>query len=367
MLRVRANAAAPGEKDQIVAEFDDPTLELIRLLREASEIEHALLVQYLFAGFSVKPRYQGLAGGGFPPSASNVLGVAVQEMHHLNAVSELLGLLGASPNLVTQDFPYEPEIYPFAFNLEPMSRKSLAKYVWTEAPSNHPFLDQLKDDLGDIHPNHLGSLYATIIDTVAKVIAAPPIPGLDLSEWPARLAAIKNEGEDDHFNFFAEVYKGTHEGFAGQVEPWKLAKDDPNYPAFDFPVNPTAFVGRPGSIPDETAAAVAWLLDLHYWIVLTLLDIGYRYRSAAALSHAKSHMTGPLSKLGTHLATLGSGPPFDGLSMGSNLGRTKEDSVRILGRLLAEASAEMEKLRPSLPPTYPFGVIGRTVTALPQL
>src|SRR4051794_33476682 len=193
MLRLRADAAAPGEKGQIVQEFQDRTLELIRLLREASEIEHALLVQYLFAGFSVKPRYQGLVGSGFPPSASNLIGVAVQEMQHLNAVNELLVLLGASPNLASQDFPYEPDISPFAFNLEPLSRKSLAKYVWTEAPSGDPFLENLKDDLGDIHPNHLGSLYATIIHTTEQVIASPPIPGLDLSAWPARLANIKDE------------------------------------------------------------------------------------------------------------------------------------------------------------------------------
>src|SRR3954471_20691602 len=105
MLRLRADAAAPGEVNQIVQEFQDPFLELVRLVREASEIEHALLVQYLFAGFSVKPRYQGLAGGGFPPLASSFLSVAVQEMHHLNEVNELLMELGASPNLLSQDFP----------------------------------------------------------------------------------------------------------------------------------------------------------------------------------------------------------------------------------------------------------------------
>jgi hypothetical protein len=101
MLRLRAEAAAPGETHQIVTEFQDPYLELVRLLREASEIEHALLVQYLFAGFSLKPRYQGLAGGGFPSAGSTFLSVAVQEMSHLDAVNELLMLLGASSVAVT--------------------------------------------------------------------------------------------------------------------------------------------------------------------------------------------------------------------------------------------------------------------------
>ncbi len=37
----------------------------------------------------------------------NLVGVAVQEMHHLARVNELLGQLRAPPNLVRQDFPYE--------------------------------------------------------------------------------------------------------------------------------------------------------------------------------------------------------------------------------------------------------------------
>jgi hypothetical protein len=228
VLRLRADATAPGERGQLVYEFLDPYLELVRLLREATEVEHALLVQYLFAAYSLKPRYRRLAGTGFPPSARNLIGVAVQEMQHLDAVNEMLTVLGASPNLVRQDFPYEPDIYPFAFNLEPLTRKSVAKYVWTEAPSGDPFLKNLEDELGKIRPNHLGSLYATIIDLTNKLIASPPWPGLDLSGWPERLAAIKDEGEDDHFKFFVEVYQGTHAGFDGQADVWKLDKTDPD-------------------------------------------------------------------------------------------------------------------------------------------
>jgi hypothetical protein len=369
VLRLREDAMAPGEKGQLVTEFIDPTLELVRLLREASEIEHALLVQYLFASFSVNPRYQQrLVGRGFPPSAHNLLGVAVQEMQHLHAVNEMLVALGASPNLIRQDFPYEPDIYPFAFNLEPISRKSVAKYVWTEAPSGDPFLEKLKDDLGDIRPNHLGSLYATLIDVTAKLIASPPSAGIDLTGWPERLEAIKDEGEQAHFAFFVELYQGTHAGFEGQMDVWKLDKADPAYPALDFPVNPTAFICRPGSITEEKAAAVAWLSDLHYWVVLVLLDFGYRYSpSPQALFLAKNHMTGPLLSLGKYLATLGSGTPFDSLSMGYNLGRTREDSIRLLGLLLAEAELETSKLHDDLPADYPFAQIQQTVSALPQL
>lgn len=53
----------------------------------------------------------------------NLVGVAVQEMHHLARVNELLGQLRAPPNLVRQDFPYEHDIYPFELSLEPLSRR----------------------------------------------------------------------------------------------------------------------------------------------------------------------------------------------------------------------------------------------------
>src|SRR5512132_877938 len=75
--QLAARAATQGE---IIGDFADPYLELVRLLREASEIEHALLVQYLYAAYSLKPQYVGLRGPGTFGVATNLLGVAIQEM-----------------------------------------------------------------------------------------------------------------------------------------------------------------------------------------------------------------------------------------------------------------------------------------------
>jgi Ferritin-like len=61
---LRFTAADGATPPHIVRDFQDPYLELVRLVREASEIEHALLVQYLYASFSVKPRYQAVIGTG---------------------------------------------------------------------------------------------------------------------------------------------------------------------------------------------------------------------------------------------------------------------------------------------------------------
>ena len=164
----------------LVRNFADPYLEMLRLLREAAEVEHALMVQYLYAAFSVKPPYQALAGFG-DPNAHDLIGVAVQEMQHLGAVNRLLAELGAAPQLERQDFPYEPDIYPFAFDLEPLSRTSLAKYVYAEAPEDALRMDRAKseDDVaflhglsaalgGEVRLNHVGSLYGTIIELLKR-------------------------------------------------------------------------------------------------------------------------------------------------------------------------------------------------------
>ena len=117
---------AVAERVEVIRDFADPHLELVRLLREATEIEHALMVQYLYGAYSLKPAYEEIQGFAFP-SATHLLGVAIQEMQHLEKVNRMLGDLGAAPNLIRQDFPYESDIYPFPLNLEPLSRASLAK------------------------------------------------------------------------------------------------------------------------------------------------------------------------------------------------------------------------------------------------
>src|SRR4051812_20709573 len=107
-------APATAGHSHIVREFAEPYIELIRLLRQATEIEHALMVQYLYGAFSVKPYYSGIVGSGLP-NPNELLGVAAMEMQHLRDVNALLIALGAGPNLMRQGFPFDPEVYPFEF------------------------------------------------------------------------------------------------------------------------------------------------------------------------------------------------------------------------------------------------------------
>jgi len=221
-----ALAPALSHDGKIVRDFASPYLELTRLLREATEIEHALMLQYLYAAFSLKPDYADIAGTGAPGS-TDLIGVAVQEMQHLATVNRLLAALGAAPNLVRQEFPYEPAIYPFEFSLEPLSRKSLAKYIYAEAPSdiflpaaspkNRAFAGTVMKLLGPgVRVNHLGSLYDAIIGRLEDFAATKPGDKLDAANWLVQLRHIKTEGEEQHFLFFRDVFEGTHAGFGKQ-------------------------------------------------------------------------------------------------------------------------------------------------------
>lgn len=109
----------------------------IFLLHVAAEIEHVLMVQYLYAGYS-------LGGPDVPIEHQNevaqwreiILGIAKEEMGHLITMQNLLRCLGGPLNLDREDYPWESEFYPFPFMLEGCTRKSLAKYIVAEAPGD---------------------------------------------------------------------------------------------------------------------------------------------------------------------------------------------------------------------------------------
>ncbi|MGI9023350.1 MAG: ferritin-like domain-containing protein [Acidimicrobiales bacterium] len=362
----------------IVRDFADPHLEMVRLLREAAEVEHALMVQYLYAAFSVKgseyPRVLGLPSAG----ATSLLGVAIQEMEHLHTVNQMLVAIGAAPGLVSQEFPYEPQIFPFPLHLEPLSQRALAKYVFAEAPKSaldrddpanageSGFLDLLFDLLDDLRPNQLGSLYGVLLKLCEEISQQAMTDLPDLQPWMVKLEQIKEEGEGDHFRFFKELFLGVHQGFKGRPV-WTLSTEDPQYPAFPILVDPSAYEGHPLQIPDDAVRRVAFLGDVQYWIVLMLLDLSYRQPDVAAyVTQAKKHMRFPMKELGIHLASLGAGLPFDPLGMGYSPGVDRAGTLRLLRHLLGESQRLTVELRASLPETYSSTTDDETLTALPS-
>ena len=96
--------------------------EAIFWLSAAAEIEHALMVQYLFAAYSIEPASL--------PAENNVrrlateirntlLQIAREEMGHFISVQNLLHAVGGALHFGRQFSPFEFAIQPFAYRLEP--------------------------------------------------------------------------------------------------------------------------------------------------------------------------------------------------------------------------------------------------------
>ncbi|QEG30620.1 Oxygen-dependent dichlorochromopyrrolate synthase [Gemmata obscuriglobus] len=165
--------------------------EAVFLLHTAAEIEHALLVQYLYAAFSFgEPAARLRANGGdlepephakvFGPGGwdRTLLDIAVEEMFHLMTVQNVLRAIGGPLNLEREDMPFRSEFYPFPFTLEPVTKASLARYVAAEMPARpdpaaYPLLPEIlararvANHQGEI--NRVGALYARILELLGRV------------------------------------------------------------------------------------------------------------------------------------------------------------------------------------------------------
>jgi len=106
---------------------------LLMLLHIGAELEHGLMVQYLYAAYS-------LGGPQVPPGErarvqrwrDQLLTIAREEMGHLICIQNLLCLLGGPINLDRDDYPWDTPYYPFRFSLQPLTLDSLACYIFAE-------------------------------------------------------------------------------------------------------------------------------------------------------------------------------------------------------------------------------------------
>jgi hypothetical protein len=144
--------------------------EAIFLLHIGAEIEHSLMVQYLYAAYSLDP-------ASVPKDLCeqvqawqhSILDIAREEMGHLVTVQNLLRVLGGPLNFEREDFPFRSGFYPFHFRLEPLSAHSLAKYVVAEMPVNpqEPDIDDIKREASSgnqgMEVNRVGILYEKVI------------------------------------------------------------------------------------------------------------------------------------------------------------------------------------------------------------
>lgn len=193
-------AALPGLRaptPRETAAFDTPMApreRAIALLHLGAEVEHALMVEYLYAAYSLSELQEpALRRELVKRWRSVVLEIAREEMGHLATVQNLLTLIGGPLCFEREDYPIiDPNLWPFPFELEPLTKDSLAKYVLTEAPSDEVLaklglteeIEKIKERVqadDDLTVNRVGLLYGDLLElfTAGPMIQGPIPPGVD--------------------------------------------------------------------------------------------------------------------------------------------------------------------------------------------
>ena len=284
-----------------------PRDEAIFLLHTAAEIEHALMVQYLYAAWSLPPDGSAVVRRW----RRDILQIAREEMAHFASVQNLLRFVGGPLNFDREDFPFRTDFYPFPFRLEPLDRVSLARYIAAEMPAEPDVDPRLVDEVvrlatgeGNGQPvNRVGALYNRLTalftdeeklpdglfrpDTADDIQALPSRYRADVGRGPLYLRTVRNreealslladiasqgEGEENmprsHFLVFVDIF-----------DAWPVG--DEGAPSLDVPTHPNTTSAGSGSdgadlaggrITHPRAGAWASVFNHHYRMLLSWLQ-----------------------------------------------------------------------------------------------
>ncbi len=134
---------------------------LIYTLGKAAELEHLIMLQYLFAAFSLKQNVnEGLSTetlAAVQRWRKTLLSIGEQEMLHLALVQNLLTAVGAAPRLARPNFPMPAYSYPAGVRIELLSfgEAALRHFAFLERPEGM--------DIGD----------AEGFEAIAQAVALP--------------------------------------------------------------------------------------------------------------------------------------------------------------------------------------------------
>jgi len=332
--------------------------DMIAALHEAAEIEHGLLLQYLFAALTMKQQPdEGVTPEEFARLRQwkgIILGVAVDEMGHLGTVCNLLAAIGSSPHFDRPGFPQTTGYYPFDFELLRFGDEALRRFVAAELPRGGSVSDCLQDPIlksafalelvPEVPPyEYVGELYEHIktgfrdLPEDALFIGAPTRQ-VD-NEWSVEvdmrvvtgrasaLAAIDDLVRDGEGTSTRRVQ--SHYGKFCAM--WRAYRDAPFEASRSVVRNPRTRASRGGPRPEETmiteptALAVAELFNATYAVMLRLLaqfftNAGESDAQRNALRQASSQLMSaairPIAEVLTALpVSAGSndmaGPPFE--------------------------------------------------------
>jgi hypothetical protein len=283
---------------------------LIHALTEAAELEHGLLLQYLFAAFSMK---KGPQDGVTIPQAEMirrweawVLKVAREEMAHLGTVCNLLTAIGGAPHFRRAPMPapnryfaQDPPAPAFrSFTLEPFSLATVERFVAFEAPPPQPLLGVTMAE-PPMRYATIGGLYGQIseafgrLDRNGSLFIGPP-SDQDSDTWSAGLKLLK---VTDRMSATAAiesiVIEGEGSDTQGQLSHWsrfetirdelqaETAADPAFQPARPVLANPsTRSPGEPRAelVDDPYTRRVS---ELFNWVYATMLMMLLQHYSFA--------------------------------------------------------------------------------------
>ncbi|WP_281233242.1 ferritin-like domain-containing protein [Flavobacterium gelatinilyticum] len=183
------------------------------LLQIDAEIEQGLMLQYLYAAYSI--------GGPQIPEKHRekvhtwqniILGIAKEEMGHFISVQNVLKVIGAPLNFGRESYPWDSPFYPFPFTLERFSLSSLAKYVYAEAPaewleSGEPLAEEIKKSVNSTvsDPHTVGALFIVLL----QLIQDPDV----ISDETFQAATYNYQAK---FDEWGRGYTGGNRGSDGQ-------------------------------------------------------------------------------------------------------------------------------------------------------
>jgi len=341
---------------------------LIYMLCEAAELEHGIMIQYLFAAFSLKQREdEGLT----PEELETVTRwrrvishVAADEMLHLALVQNVLSAIGAAPHFERPNLPAPARHYPAGVNLTlvPFGEPALQHFMFLERPEGMALegakgIDAPLHDAvplmapGDIVPQPqdfatIGHLYRSIEHGLAHLadkfgeshlFIGPPraqatsgdfrwpelIAVTDLASAQQALDTILEQGEgarghwqDAHFGRFVQI-----------LDEYRQMTDAK--PDFD-PVRPVLFAtvrrsdrdAAVAQITDEVTARCNDLFNVAYEMLIQVLERYFAHTEetdaqlTALANVALGLMVRVLNPLGSLITTLPVGPDHPGACAG---------------------------------------------------
>ena len=366
MIATRGGLAPP--EDPFVIEHREA---LFYMLCEASELEHGIMCQYLYAAFSLKQSAdEGLTAAeaeAVQRWRKHIFHIAAQEMLHLALVQNLLTATGAAPHLSRPNFPQPASHYPAGVHLAlvPFGEEALRHFMFLERPEGMDLEDAAgmaafasaapaavpRVQVGEIVPRGqdfatVGHLYRSIEAGIAhlaeklgeEVLFIGPSRAQATQQyfgWPELIAVtdvasaqraideILEQGEGPRGN-----WRDAHFGQFVAILDEYLQLREAN-PAFD-PVRPVVTVNvrpseRDTSVPlatDPITRQVMDLFNVSYEILLLMLQRFFAHTEEtdpqlkALADAAVNLMFGAIEPLGDLVTTLPAGQEYPGRTAG---------------------------------------------------